>query len=327
MVDARPGAAEIEEAGQRLRTGGLVAFPTETVYGLGGDARNPHAVAQIFVAKGRPSDHPLIVHLSPEADILAWVYTIPGRGRALIERFWPGPLTLVLKRNASVSDAVTGAQETVALRCPAHPVAQALLRAFAGKRADSGVAAPSANRFGRVSPTTASHVRDEFGDSVLTLDGGACAVGIESTILDLSRLETVGAVLLRPGTIDLESLAEVLGERPRLPDRDAPRAPGMLRAHYSPTTPLRLVDASRLTGAPVDVAIWSHSLESIPAGPIWERAPRNAQQYAQELYAALRRLDRHGAREIWVERPPDGEAWAAVTDRLERAALGSGRTA
>jgi len=244
-----------------------------------------------------------------------------------MERFWPGPLTLVLKRNASVSDAITGAQETVALRCPAHPVAQALLRAFAGNRADSGVAAPSANRFGRVSPTTASHVRDEFGDSVLTLDGGACAVGIESTILDLSRLETSGAVLLRPGAIDLEALVEVLGERPGWPDRDAPRAPGMLTAHYAPTTPLRLVDASLLADAPADVAIWSHSVEAIPSGAIWERAPSNASQYAQELYAALRRLDRYGAREIWVERPPDGETWAAVMDRLARAASGSGRAA
>lgn len=325
MVDEGPERVRIESAAQRLRDGHLVAFPTETVYGLGADARNIRAVAQIFALKGRPADHPLIVHLARAADVMAWARKVPDSARALMERFWPGPLTLVFARHASVPDAISGGQDTIALRCPAHPVAQALLQAFAGNAPDTGVAAPSANRFGRVSPTTAMHVQEEFGDRVFTLDGGACTVGIESTILDLSRTESVGPVLLRPGIIDLDALAAILGELPRRPDRHAPRVPGALAAHYSPATPLRLVAADSLAQAPTDVAVWSRSVSSPRAHRVgWERAPQNVEQYARELYAALRRLDTLGAREIWVERPPEGKDWAGVTDRLERAAFGSG---
>lgn len=225
-------AARIDEAAARLAAGELVAFPTETVYGLGGDAESPQAVARIYAAKGRPANHPVIVHLPPGGDPGYWVPALPADARRLIEAFWPGPLTLILKRAAHIPDAVSGGQDSVGLRCPSHPVAQALLAAFSARRAGhGGVAAPSANRFGHVSPTTAQHVRDEFGDAVHVLDGGAAEVGIESTILDLSR---GFPALLRPGHVTPQQIAEVLGTLPRLPDGGdpgAPRASGTLKAH------------------------------------------------------------------------------------------------
>ena len=248
-----PTASEIQYAAQLLEAGGLVAFPTETVYGLGADAENPAAVASIYAAKGRPTNHPVIVHLAPGADPGYWVEALPAAARDLIDAFWPGPLSLILKRAARIPDAVSGGQDSIALRCPSHPVAQALLRAFRAGR--GGVAGPSANKFGRVSPTIAQHVRDEFGapqpaigHGVLNcvLDGGASVVGIESTILDLSRLASHGPVLLRPGHIDAQQLAAVLGEWPRLPDVAAPRASGTLEAHYAPRTPVAKVAGAQL---------------------------------------------------------------------------------
>ncbi|WP_262054686.1 L-threonylcarbamoyladenylate synthase, partial [Burkholderia thailandensis] len=218
-----PTDEQIDEAAALLDAGELVAFPTETVYGLGGDAQNPAAVARIYAAKGRPANHPVIVHLAPGSDPGYWVDSLPADAQKLIDAFWPGPLTLILKRAARIPDAVSGGQDSVGLRCPSHPVAQALLRAFDARRGGhGGVAAPSANRFGHVSPTTAQHVRDEFGDAVHVLDGGPSDVGIESTILDLSR---GFPALLRPGDVSPRQIADVLGVAPRLPDGSDATAP------------------------------------------------------------------------------------------------------
>ncbi|HEY5290991.1 MAG TPA: L-threonylcarbamoyladenylate synthase, partial [Burkholderiales bacterium] len=242
-----PTPAEIRRAAAILRAGGLVAFPTETVYGLGADASNPAAVAKIFAAKGRPQDHPVIVHLGSIELLPLWAGEIPAAAHKLAAAFWPGPLTLILKRAAGVSDCVTGGQDTVGLRIPGHPVALELLQAFAGAeggRAFSGIAAPSANRFGRISPTTAAHVRAELGAAVeWVLDGGECGVGIESTIVDLSRGR---AVLLRPGQITPAQIAAVLGDEVAQPDAAAPRVPGAQGSHYAPRTPLHLVAAAEL---------------------------------------------------------------------------------
>lgn len=214
-------AAAVMHAARTLERGGLVAFPTETVYGLGGDAENPAAIAAIYAAKGRPANHPVIVHVSPEADIGYWAASVPVEARRLIASFWPGPLTLILKRAAHIPDAVAGGQDSVGVRCPAHPVAQALLREFRGGK--GGIAGPSANKFGHVSPTTAEHVREEFGSDAgslvdYVLDGGQSEVGIESTIVDLSRIDTHGPVLLRPGQISAERIEAVLGVPLATPD-------------------------------------------------------------------------------------------------------------
>ncbi len=344
---ARPDDAEIRRAADLLRAGKLVALPTETVYGLGADALNPVALAKIFAAKGRPADHPLIVHL-PDADHLPrWARAIPKEALALARAFWPGPLTLILKREAEVPDAVTGGQDTVGVRVPDHPVALALLRAF-----DSGIAAPSANRFGRISPTTAAHVREELGDKVaLILDGGACAVGIESTILDLSGHNPR---ILRPGAISAADIARVIGRRPLDPraeseadtesggdtlsdaasDGSLPRVSGSLAAHYAPRTPLRLVAAERLVetaailaGEGSRVAVLALSVaDPGDARSLWHAAPADAAGYAHDLYASLRALDAAGADFILVEAPPAGPAWQAIADRLGRAAAGSGES-
>lgn len=321
----------IRQAAQILESGGLVAFPTETVYGLGADAENPAAVAQIYAAKGRPSDHPLIVHLAPEADIGHWATDIPQAARQLVAAFWPGPLTLILKKAAHVPNAATGGQDSIGLRCPSHPVAQALLRAF--RQGKGGVAAPSANRFGHVSPTTAQHVRDEFGDDALIgmiLDGGQSDVGIESTILDLSRWETHGPVLLRPGHIGVERIAQVIGVLPQLPDATAPRASGTLEAHYAPRTPLALLatgelDACRqaLQSVGRRTALLHYSVAHATAWLAHRTLPSDPVGYAQQLYAALRALDTIGADLILVEMPPQDAAWHGVNDRLRRAAYDS----
>ena len=321
-------AEAIRQAAQILESGGLVAFPTETVYGLGADAENPAAVAQIYAAKGRPSNHPLIVHLAPEADINRWAVDIPEAARQLMTAFWPGPLTLILKKAAQVPDAATGGQDTIGLRCPSHPVAQALLRVF--KQGQGGVAAPSANRFGHVSPTTAQHVHDEFNADArigMILDGGASEVGIESTILDLSRWETHGPVLLRPGHIGAERIAQVIGVQPQAPDVAAPRASGTLEAHYAPRTPVALVApqdvnavVAKLQAAGRHVALMRHAATS-PAGLVAEYVlPDTPAGYAYHLYAALRALDGARADVILVEAPPTNEAWHGVSDRLRRAA-------
>ncbi|MDB5755242.1 MAG: translation factor Sua5, partial [Massilia sp.] len=239
-------AADIVAAARALEQGALVAFPTETVYGLGADAENPAAVAAIYAAKGRPQDHPVIVHLAPDADLDYWAAEVPGEARQLAAAFWPGPLTMILKRAPHIPAAVSGGQDTVGLRCPSHPIAIALLQAFKGGK--GGIAAPSANKFGNVSPTTAQHVRDEFGAGVLAmvLDGGQSRVGIESTIVDLSRLASHGPVLLRPGHISAEAIAAVIDLVPAAPDGAAPRASGTLESHYAPHTPVAMQDSAAL---------------------------------------------------------------------------------
>ena len=322
-------AAEVARAAALLRAGELVAFPTETVYGLGADAANPDAIAKIFAAKGRPADHPLIVHL-PDANHLGrWAADIPESARKLAAAFWPGPLTLILKRHPSVSDAITGGQDTVGLRVPNHPLALQLLRQFGGATG-GGLATPSANRFGRISPTTAAHVREELGAAVaLVLDGGPCAVGIESTILDLS-----GAAprILRPGMLDAEAIGEVLGAVPAFGGTaDAPRVSGSLEAHYAPRTRLQLVTAADLAAiavraldAGLRVAVLAAQAPGLGhPGIFWRPASVDPAQFAHELYANLRELDAMGRDLILVAAPPDAEAWRAVVDRLHRAAAGS----
>jgi L-threonylcarbamoyladenylate synthase len=318
-----PDSRLVVDAAARLAAGDVVAFPTETVYGLGADATNPRATARVFELKGRPADHPLIVHIADPGALEAWAREVPAHARTLAARFWPGPLTLILARSASVPDAVTGGQDSVGIRCPSHPVAQALLREFA--RVGSGaVAAPSANKFGHVSPTTAQHVRDEFGPGLTVLDGGACEVGLESTIVDLSRGTPV---LLRPGGIAREAIEHALGER--LAERDAasPRASGTLAAHYAPRTTLALVASSELAQElelPANIAVLA--LRE-PQGDIrvtsWITASSDPARYGHDLYANLRTLDASGAKRIVVEAPPLFPAWEAVNDRLARAAAGS----
>lgn len=316
---------DIRRAVELLRQGELVALPTETVYGLGADALNPDAAARIFAAKGRPADHPLIVHLPDAEQLTIWARDIPKEAIALARAFWPGPLTLILKKEEGVPGVVTGGQDTVGLRVPNHPVALELLRAFG-----SGIAAPSANRFGRISPTTAEHVRQELGDRVaMILDGGACEVGLESTILDLSRDVPV---ILRPGAIGVDDIAHVIGRRPRLrgeevqPDA-APRVSGALAAHYAPRTPLELVPAENIPACLQDgdaVLARRPAPADLPADVIWIAAPADPAGYGHDLYAALRSLDESPAVRILVEALPEMPEWAAVADRLGRAAVGSG---
>jgi L-threonylcarbamoyladenylate synthase len=317
--------ALIARAVQLLRGGELVAFPTETVYGLGADAANPAAVAKIFAAKGRPTDHPLIVHLAAAAQLDDWARAVPSAARQLAAAFWPGPLTLILQRAAHVPDLVTGGQDTVGLRIPDQPLALALLRAFAG-----GIAAPSANRFGRISPTTADHVHAEFGaEAPLVLDGGPCRLGIESTIVDLSR----GApVILRPGAITAVDIGHILGELPAAaPGSDAPRVSGSLAAHYAPRTPLRLIDSDALaaeirhhlaTGLRL-VVLARQPAPLVAAGLQWWQLSDDAGAYAHDLYAALRAADASSCHLILAEAPPRQPEWLAVSDRLQRAASGS----
>lgn len=320
-------AADIADAVQVLRSGGVVAFPTETVYGLGADALNPVAVKRIFTIKGRPAEHPLIVHLAAAEQMTHWAGDIPQDAYTLARRFWPGPLTLILKRAPQVPDVVTGGQDTIGLRVPGHPLALELLQAFGG-----GLAAPSANRFGRVSPTTAAHVRAELGDAVdRILDGGPCRVGLESTIVSL-----VGArpVILRPGAVSRSVLAQALGkdiEAGAAPDASL-RAPGMLEAHYAPSTPLQMVPthglaetARRCVADGQRVGILSIETDAdLPpcSGTEVQRfaLPRNAEVYGQRLYAVLREADAAGLHRLLVEQVPEGEAWLAVRDRLSRAA-------
>lgn len=314
-------ADAIARAAEVLRRGGLVAFPTETVYGLGADASRPEAVRKIFAAKGRPADHPLIVHLADPTLLPQWAADIPTGAWRLAGAFWPGPLTLVLKRRPDVNDVVTGGQDTVGLRVPSHPVAQALLRAFGG-----GVAGPSANRFGRISPTTAAHVRAEFGDSLdAILEGGQSEVGIESTIVDLSG---DAPALLRPGHVSAEEVARVLGTAVRAPDTSSPRVSGSLESHYAPRTPAVLVTAEAIDAAWARPGAALGVLSRRPRPPgdragLWVAAPNDAEGYAHDLYANLRRLDEAGCERILVEALPDGPDWSAVRDRVGRATTAS----
>ena len=316
----------ILSAARHLAAGELVVFPTETVYGLGADARNPDAVAKIFAAKGRPADHPVIVHVQSFAALAVWGVNVPAAARGLAQTFWPGPLTLIVKKASFVPDAVTGGQDTVGLRCPSHPIAQRLLQEFA--RVGSGaIAAPSANKFGHVSPTTAEHVRDEFGPDLFILDGGECEVGLESTIVDFSRGEPV---LLRPGAVSREDIKSVLGKYPRDRDAQAPRASGTLAAHYAPRTALVILERAELDEEVrnlTNVAVLAprdaprHALATM-----WIAASADPARYAHDLYANLRRLDASGAKRIVVEAPPQSPVWEAVNDRLSRAAAGTAAT-
>ena len=331
-------AAELLHAVDVLEQGGLVAFPSETVYGLGADAENPDAVARIYAAKGRPASLPVIVHVAPEADLSYWAARVPAQARALVHAFWPGPLTIVLKRAPGIPDCVSGGQDSIALRCPSHPVAQELLRAFAARRASgqAGVAGPSANKFGQVSPTLAAHVRNEFpelvADGMPVIEGGASEVGIESTIIDLSRVEQgVGPVLLRPGHITAEQISEALGVPVQGADAHAPRVSGALKSHYAPHTPLRLgdLDTLRDTAARPQLAegqrivIVSHTLPrpdfNVHPQVDWVAAPSDAVAYGRTLYASLRALDRMGYASMLWEHVPDGSRWLGVRDRLSRA--------
>ena len=326
---------QIIAAARALEQGALVGFPTETVYGLGADAENVQAVASIYQAKGRPSNHPVIVHIAPEADIAYWVKDVPAAAQALINAFWPGPLTLILKRATQIPDAVSGGQDSIGIRCPSHPVAQALLRVF--KNGKGGIAAPSANKFGHVSPTTAAHVLEEFpaevanGMIAAVLDGGQSEVGIESTIVDMSRLATHGPVLLRPGHITLAQLEQVLGVPVGMPDQAAPRASGTLEAHYAPSTPVALVavDAldetiTQLLTAGKRVAVMAYEAHRETSGlQAWRQLNNDPVSYAHDLYADLRELDHVNADIILVEALPNTREWQGVSDRLRRAAFDS----
>jgi len=311
--------------------GELVGLPTETVYGLGADAASDSAVAKIFAAKGRPAEHPLIVHVADAAGVAHFASEVPDFAQKLMQVFWPGPLTLILPRRPDVAAAAAGGQATIGLRCPAHPVAHALLLACR-TRGVQGVAAPSANKFGRVSPTTAAHVQGEFGDSLLILDGGACEVGIESTIIDCTR----GApVLLRPGAITREQVQAACGLRLLSKDEleaPAPRASGTLESHYAPHAKVRLMDAKALQTAldllgkdidagTVRIAVYARAILRTPAAKVlYRRMPDDAGAAAQQLFAVLRDFDAQGVKLIWVETPPETPEWEGVRDRLIRAA-------
>ncbi len=316
----RPDAAMVSAAVDRLRAGGIVVLPTETVYGLAADAENPAAVAAVFALKGRPADHPLIVHIGSAGLMHRYAREVPAAATELAERFWPGPLTLVLRRTAKAADGVTGGQDTVAMRVPAHPLALAVLTAFG-----HGLAAPSANRFGHVSPTTAAHVRAEFGAAApMILDGGPCRVGIESTIVDLTG---ASPRVLRPGDISAPALSAALGLPVATgPAADSPRVSGALRSHYAPRAQTRLVDAGTLPQArdraqQQGLRVQIMSL-TVPLGDSAGVAmPPAAADYARHLYAALRLLDER-ADLILVETPPASAPWDAVRDRLQRAAAG-----
>jgi len=331
-------AAESIAAGADwIRSGELLGLPTETVYGLAADAENDSAVAKIFAAKGRPADHPLIVHVLNEAGVAHFADHVPDFAHPLIQAFWPGPLTLILPRRQGVAAAAAGGQDSIGLRSPSHPVAQALLKAcLQALRPVWGVAAPSANQFGRVSPTTAAHVQGEFGADLLILDGGPCAVGIESTIIDCTRGVPV---LLRPGVITREQVQAACGQKVLLKEEleahaaPAPRASGTLESHYAPNAKVRLMDAKALQqaldllGADIDgtaasplIATYSRAILKTPSSKVLRRRmPDDADATAQQLFAVLRDFDSQGVKLIWIETPPETPAWDGVRDRLQRA--------
>jgi L-threonylcarbamoyladenylate synthase len=310
---------DIAHAADILRAGGLVAFPTETVYGLGADASREEAAAKIFAVKGRPRAHPLIVHLAPDAVLDDWATEIPDSARRLVAAAWPGPLTVILRRGSRVSLATTGGAETVGLRIPAHPLAQKLLATFGG-----GVAAPSANRFGAVSPTTADHVASDLGDDVdYILDGGPCRVGVESTIVDLSRGVPV---LLRPGGMAREAIEAIIGPLASA-DATAPAAPGTLASHYAPRAEVYAVEPAQVPAAVAGAKGRVGILAPASAFAAWgdlgaERypLPDDVEGMARELYAALRDLDARGVDVVIAALPPAAGLGEAVGDRLRRAA-------
>ncbi|PUE54466.1 L-threonylcarbamoyladenylate synthase [Limnohabitans parvus] len=320
----------IAQAAQALRDGQLVGMPTETVYGLAANATDDAAVAKIFVAKGRPADHPLIVHVVSAEQVPIFAAQVPDFAQRLIDAFWPGPLTLILPRQSGVATASAGGQDSIGLRCPSHPVAQALLRAGLAMGVH-GVSAPSANRFGRVSPTTAAHVQSELGPDLLILDGGECDVGIESTIIDCTRGEPV---LLRPGQITRPQIEAACGRA--VMDKDAalqpaPRASGTLESHYAPRAKVRLMSAPDIAAKlqalgphANNLGVWSvlrpDDGAGLGAGVVWRAQPATADQAAHALFSVLRELDARGVQQIWVQLPPDTPEWEGVRDRLQRAA-------
>ena len=319
--------AAMAEAARCIRAGELVAFPTETVYGLGADASSDAAVAKIFEAKGRPADHPLIVHVAGAAQVHDYASSVPPFAARLMQAFWPGPLTVILPRQEGVATAAAGGQNSIGLRCPSHPVALALLKACLTLGV-KGVAGPSANRFGRVSPTTAAHVRAEFGSDLLILDGGPCEVGIESSIVDCTRGRPI---LLRPGVLTRSQLELACGE-PVLPQDEiedaAPRASGTLESHYAPNAKVRLMDAGAIQTAldllgadAASIAIYARSIVRIKSDRVlYRRMPDDALATAQQLFAVLRDFDAQRVKLIWVENLPDAGEWDGVRDRLVRAA-------
>ena len=349
----------IAESALLIRAGGIVGLPTETVYGLAADADSAQAVAKIFAAKGRPADHPLIVHVADAGGVAHFADHVPEFAIQLIAAFWPGPLTLILPRREGVAQAAAGGQDSIGLRCPSHPVAQALLKALregsmhqsshgsghstasgaaSGARPVWGLAAPSANQFGRVSPTTAAHVQGEFGADLLILDGGPCDVGIESTIVDCTRGVPV---LLRPGAITPAQLQAACGQTVLLKEElpvnmeQGPRASGTLESHYAPKAKLRLMEARALQaaldmlGADMDakggalpvIATYSRVILRCASSKVLRRRmPDDAAATAQQLFAVLRDFDDQGVKLIWVENPPDTPEWQGVMDRLARAA-------
>jgi L-threonylcarbamoyladenylate synthase len=322
MVRAvRATQVEIETAVQALRDGELVSFPTETVYGLGANAQNPAAVRKIFEVKGRPATHPVIVHLDSPRFLHRWVREVPETAAKLAEAFWPGPLTMVMPRAATVHDVITGGQDTIAIRVPAHPMAQQLLTAFGG-----GIAAPSANRYGRLSPTRAEHVREEFGELLqVILDGGECQIGLESTIVSFEGSEVR---LLRPGSVTAGQLKGIVGELLVGADAGSPRVPGSDPKHYAPVTPMTIVpageidaraDAASVGGRRVAVLAQRLPLRSHKY-VTWINAGRRPEAFGHDLYNNLRTLDKAGCQHILVQAVPDGERWDAIRDRLVRAA-------
>lgn len=341
MILDGSASESIAAGAQRIRAGGLLGLPTETVYGLGADADNDAALAQIFAAKGRPVDHPLIVHVLNEASVAHFADQVPNFAHQLIQAFWPGPLSLILPRREGVAAAAAGGQNSIGLRCPSHPVAQALLKACLEKQV-WGIAAPSANQFGRVSPTTAQHVQGEFGADLLILDGGPCDVGIESTIIDCTRGVPV---LLRPGAITAQQVQAVCGLRVLSKDEllaqaaPAPRASGTLESHYAPKAKVRLMEAKALqtaldllgdgldaaatpgaNAASPTIATYARTLlKTRSAKVLRRRMPADASATAQQLFAVLREFDDQGVKLIWIETPPDTPEWDGVRDRLQRA--------
>jgi L-threonylcarbamoyladenylate synthase len=312
--------AQIAQAVDILRRGGLVGLPTETVYGLAADAENELAVRSIFAAKGRPVDHPLIVHLADDSQISAWARDIPAEAWRLAHAFWPGPLTMILRRSDKAAPAVTGGLDTIGLRVPSHPVAHILLQAFGG-----GLAAPSANRFGRVSPTTAEHVREELGDRVdFVLDGGPCEVGLESTIIDLSGDEPT---LLRPGAITPQQLEAVLDRPLGDPARNTTRTSGRLESHYAPRAAVELVAADELERRVAEwglqgkrVAVLAPRFDQELPGVGFLRVPESLEEFARTLYSNLREADAWGAEVALVVPPPESGLGLAIADRLRKAA-------
>ncbi|HEY0766471.1 MAG TPA: L-threonylcarbamoyladenylate synthase [Steroidobacteraceae bacterium] len=317
----RATQVELETAVQALRDGGLVAFPTETVYGLGANAQDPAAVRRIFEAKGRPPHHPVIVHLDSPRFLHRWVREVPEAATRLAESFWPGPLTMVMPRAANVHDVITGGQDTIAIRVPSHPMAQQLLTAFGG-----GIAAPSANRYGRLSPTRAEHVREELGEAVrVILDGGECQIGLESTIVSF---EGDSVRLLRPGSVTAAQLRQVVGELLSGADRASPRVPGSTSTHYAPATPMTIVPSGEVDAQADAASAGAHRVavlaQRLPLRAhkyvTWINAGRKPENYGRDLYANLRTLDKAGCQRILVQGVPDGERWEAIRDRLSRAA-------